>query len=65
MAETAIRAVKCLGLEIGGVDILSGNDGPLVLEVNSSPGIQDFARTTGVDVGAFIVAHIEARVLGA
>lgn len=62
MADTAVRAVKCLGLEIGGVDILSGNDGPLVLEVNSSPGIHDFARTTGVDVGAFIVQHIEKRV---
>ena len=63
MAVTAVRAVKCLGLEIGGVDILSGNDGPLVLEVNSSPGITDFAATTGVDVGTHIVQHIEKRVL--
>lgn len=65
MAEVAVRAVACLGLEIAGVDILSSAEGPMVLEVNSSPGIQGFAETTGVDVGSLIVEHVEARVVGA
>jgi ribosomal protein S6--L-glutamate ligase len=59
--ETALRAARVLGLEIAGVDLLRSNKGPLVLEVNSSPGLEGIEGTTGVDVAARIVAHVAAR----
>jgi ribosomal protein S6--L-glutamate ligase len=60
--ETALRAARVLGLEIAGVDLLRSNKGPLVLEVNSSPGLEGIEGTTGVDVAARIVAHVAAQV---
>ena len=60
--ETALRAARVLGLEIAGVDLLRSNKGPLVLEVNSSPGLEGIEGTTGVDVAAHIVAHVAAQV---
>jgi ribosomal protein S6--L-glutamate ligase len=59
---TALRAAKVMGLEIAGVDLLRSNKGPLVLEVNSSPGLEGIEGTTGVDVAARIVAHVTAQV---
>src|SRR6185369_717370 len=58
---TALRAARVMGLEIAGVDLLRSNKGPLVLEVNSSPGLEGIEGTTGVDVAARIVAHVAAR----
>jgi ribosomal protein S6--L-glutamate ligase len=56
---TAIRAAKILKLRIAGVDILRSERGPLVLEVNSSPGLEGIESTTGVDVASSIIELIE------
>ena len=56
---TAIKAVKKLGLAIAGVDMLQGNRGPLVMEVNSSPGLEGIEAATGVDIAGKIIEYIE------
>lgn len=61
--ETAIRAAQILGLQVAGVDMLEGNDGPKVMEVNSSPGLEGIEKATGVDVADAVIAHLEERVL--
>lgn len=58
---TAVRAAKTVGLNIAGVDIVRGKDGPLVLEVNSSPGLEGIEQTTGRDVAGMIMEFIEKR----
>ncbi|HJL05581.1 MAG TPA: RimK family alpha-L-glutamate ligase [Polyangiaceae bacterium LLY-WYZ-15_(1-7)] len=58
-AKVAVRAAKVLGLPIAGVDLLEGKEGPMVVEVNSSPGIVDFERVTETDVAGRIVEHVE------
>ena len=62
--RTAVMACKALGLRVAGVDLLPSDRGPLVLEVNSSPGLEGIERATGVDVADCIVAYAEknARV---
>ena len=62
--ETALRAAKVMGLEVAGVDLLRSRKGPLVLEVNSSPGLEGIETTTGVDVAGAIIVHIAERVSG-
>jgi len=57
--KIAKMATKALGLEVAGVDILRSDRGPLVLEVNSSPGIES---ATGVDVAGMMVDHVEAQL---
>ncbi len=57
--RTALRAVKALGLNVAGVDLLRSKDGPLVMEVNSSPGLEGIERSTGLDIAAEIVEFIE------
>ncbi|MCB9599044.1 MAG: RimK family alpha-L-glutamate ligase [Sandaracinus sp.] len=61
-AQVALRAAKALGLVVAGVDLLEGRDGPVVVEVNSSPGIVGIEEVTGVDVAGAIVGAVEARV---
>ena len=61
--ETAIRASQILGLQVAGVDMLEGDDGPKIMEVNSSPGLEGIERATQVDVADAIIAHLEERVL--
>jgi ribosomal protein S6--L-glutamate ligase len=61
--EMAITAAKALGLDIAGVDMLQSERGPLVLEVNSSPGLEGVERVTGVDVATKIIEYIEDNVL--
>jgi ribosomal protein S6--L-glutamate ligase len=56
---TAVRAAKAMGLRMAGVDLLRSNHGPLVLEVNSSPGLEGIEEASGVDVGAKIYAFLE------
>ena len=56
--ETAVRAAQIMGLRVAGVDMLEGNDGPLVMEVNSSPGLQGIESATKLDVAGAIIDHI-------
>lgn len=56
---TAIRAAAVLGLNVAGVDMLRSNHGPVVIEVNSSPGLKGIEQTTKVDVATEIIAFIE------
>ena len=57
--STALRAAKVLGLNVCGVDMLRSNHGPVVMEVNSSPGLEGVERATNIDVAGEIVAFIE------
>jgi len=57
--STAVRAAKHLGLNFCGVDMLRSNHGPVVMEVNSSPGIEGMEGATGVDVAGKIIEFIE------
>lgn len=57
--STAVRAAKITGLNVCGVDILRSNHGPLVMEVNSSPGLQGIEATTEKDVAGMIIGFIE------
>lgn len=56
---TAIKAVKKLGLAIAGVDMLQSSRGPLVMEVNSSPGLEGIEGATGVDIASKIIEYVE------
>lgn len=56
--ETAVRAAQIMGLRVAGVDMLEGNDGPLVMEVNSSPGLQGIESATNLDVAGAIIDYI-------
>ena len=57
--STAVRATKILGLGVAGVDMLRSNHGPVVLEVNSSPGLEGIEEATGVDVAQKVIELIE------
>ena len=57
--STAVRAAKKMGLNVAGVDLLRSNHGAVVLEVNSSPGLQGIESATGKDVASMIVQFIE------
>jgi ribosomal protein S6--L-glutamate ligase len=55
--STALRAAKAMGLKVAGVDILRTNHGPVVLEVNSSPGLEGIEKATELDVASKIIAY--------
>ena len=57
--STAVRAARTMGLNVAGVDILQSADGPLVLEVNSSPGLEGIEGASGVDIADLIIEYIE------
>ncbi len=57
--STALRAAKVMGLNVAGVDILRSNHGPVIMEVNSSPGIEGLEAATGKDVATLIIRFIE------
>ena len=57
--STAVRAAKLMGLNISGVDMLRSNHGPVVMEVNSSPGLRGIEAATGKDVAGMIIDFIE------
>jgi ribosomal protein S6--L-glutamate ligase len=58
-SQAAVASVKVMGLEVAGVDMLEGRDGPKILEINSSPGLEGIERTSGVDVAGAIILHAE------
>ncbi|KAB2814270.1 30S ribosomal protein S6--L-glutamate ligase [Phaeocystidibacter luteus] len=57
--DMAVKAARALGLHVAGVDMLQSKRGPLILEVNSSPGLKGIESTTGVDVASIIIEYIE------
>ncbi len=57
----AVKAAKIMGLKFAGVDLLRSEEGPLVLEVNSSPGLGGIEKTTGVDIAGHVMDFIESR----
>jgi ribosomal protein S6--L-glutamate ligase len=57
--STAVRAARALGLNVAGVDMLQSDHGPVVMEVNSSPGLEGIETATGVDVAGKIIEFIE------
>ncbi|MEO6154883.1 MAG: 30S ribosomal protein S6--L-glutamate ligase [Thermomonas sp.] len=56
--ETAVRAAQVLGLGVAGVDLIRAKRGPLVLEVNSSPGLEGIEAASGIDVAGRIIEHV-------
>lgn len=56
-AEAAVRAVRVIGLEVAGVDMLESRDGPKIMEVNSSPGFEGLELATGVNCAGAIIEH--------
>lgn len=61
-AVMAVNAAKALGLNVAGVDLLRSARGPLVLEVNSSPGLQGIETSTGLDIASMIIEYIEKNI---
>ena len=59
---TALKAAKAMGLAIAGVDMLQSGRGPMVLEVNSSPGLEGIEKSTGVDIAGKIIEYVEEAV---
>jgi len=59
--STAVRAAKIMGLNVAGVDMLRSNHGPVIMEVNSSPGLEGIEKATGIDVAGKIIECIEKK----
>lgn len=57
--STAVRAARVMGLNVAGVDLLRSNHGPVIMEVNSSPGLEGIEEATGKDVAGLIIAFME------
>lgn len=60
--DTAKRAARTLRLSVAGVDILTTDNGPKVLEVNSSPGLEGIEKATGKDIASLMIEHVETKV---
>jgi ribosomal protein S6--L-glutamate ligase len=61
-AQAAVRSAQIMGLRVAGVDMLEGADGPLVMEVNSSPGLQGIEAATQLDVAGAIIDYVAQQV---
>lgn len=57
--KLAVKATKAMGLDVAGVDIVRSNRGPLILEVNTSPGLEGIETATGKDVAGLMIKHLE------
>ena len=57
--RTAVRSAEVLGLNVAGVDLLRSNRGPVVIEVNSSPGIEGMEQASGADVAGAMIEFLE------
>lgn len=60
--DAAVRAAQIMGLKVAGVDMLEGKNGPLVMEVNSSPGLEGIEKATKLDVAGAIIDYIDHQV---
>ena len=60
--NAAIKAAKAMGLGVAGVDMLQSARGPLILEVNSSPGLEGIEKATGKDIAKSVIRYIERRI---
>lgn len=60
--RVAVQSAQIMGLRVAGVDMLEGDDGPLVMEVNSSPGLEGIEGATGLDIAGAIVDFINSQV---
>ncbi|MGH1339736.1 MAG: 30S ribosomal protein S6--L-glutamate ligase [Aureispira sp.] len=60
--HAALKATKTLGLGIAGVDMLQSDNGPLILEVNSSPGLEGIERATGKNIAKAVIRYIERKI---
>ena len=61
--STAVRAARAMGLNVAGVDMLRSNHGPVIMEVNSSPGLEGIEKATGKDIASRIIAFIEENAI--
>lgn len=61
--KTAVTAAKAMGLDVAGVDLIRSNRGPLVLEVNSSPGLEGIEGISKKDIAGLMIEHIEKNVV--
>lgn len=61
--STAVRAAKVMGLNVCGVDLLRSNHGPVIMEVNSSPGLEGIENATGIDIADKIIEFMEKNYL--
>lgn len=59
--STAIRGAKAMGLRVAGVDLLRSNHGPVIMEVNSSPGLEGIEKATGIDVAGKIIEYVASN----
>ncbi len=60
--RTAVQAAQIMGLRVAGVDMLESDEGPLVMEVNSSPGLEEIEAATSLDIAGAIIDHIDNQV---
>jgi ribosomal protein S6--L-glutamate ligase len=60
--KTALAAARVLGLRVAGVDMIESAEGPMVMEVNSSPGLEGIQKATGADVADAVIEHIEREL---
>ena len=56
---TAVRSARIMGLNVAGVDLLRSSRGPVIMEVNSSPGLEGIEKATGKNVAGMIIEFIE------
>ncbi|MEM9824298.1 MAG: 30S ribosomal protein S6--L-glutamate ligase, partial [Bacteroidota bacterium] len=59
--DVVLRATKIMGLDIAGVDLLRSSRGPLIMEINASPGLEGIETTTRIDVAGKIIRYLEQR----
>ena len=60
--KISIASAKAIGLKVCGVDIIRSKEGPKVLEINSSPGLEGVEATTRIDIAGLMIEHIERHV---
>lgn len=61
--HAAIAAARALGVRVAGVDMLQSHRGPLIMEVNSSPGLEGIEKTSGIDIASLIIEYLEKEIM--